>query len=64
MKAYKIISARDAREEGFYEGGEFILEQEEQTYEPGIWLLADDGGYAKWYGSMDALIEMTEGEFH
>jgi len=63
MKAYRLISARDARETGMYEDGRFILEGDERSYEPGLWLLPNDGGYAEWYGSIEALIQKVEDEF-
>jgi hypothetical protein len=63
MKTYKLISARDARESGLYEDGRFILERPEEEYDQGIWLLPEDGGYAEWYCSIDALIQKAEDEF-
>lgn len=59
MKTYYLIGGEDAREEGFYRGPQFILEQEEEKYDNGVWLIPRDGDYAKWFCRMEALIDFA-----
>ncbi len=56
MKKYaNVIQGKDARQQGLYKSGIFILTKPETEYDDGWWLVPFEG-YPQWFTS---LIEMA-----
>ena len=53
---YRIVSGTEAREEGIYEDGAFILEDAEDAYDSGTWVVPE-AGYAQWFVCHSAALD-------
>ena len=48
MKTVVLMSGKEARLQGYYSLGDFVLEGPESEYDDGLWVW-EPGNYAEWY---------------
>jgi hypothetical protein len=53
MKKYaKVITGKDARQQGLYQSGLFVLVKPEAEYDEGWWLVPNEG-YPQWFATLE-----------
>ena len=50
-KYSKVITGKDARQQGLYDSGIFILTRPEAEYDDGWWLIPFEG-YPEWFSNL------------